>query len=111
MSGLDESWVLDSSPRKLREGLAPFERALRLHLEPALLRHGRVPDVVRGEEGCVERDVGRRREVILRRIVRGHVDDRVHVGLCRWGLVTAKHNCMKSTESNLRKVHLRNSRR
>ena len=45
MSGLDESWVLDSSPRKLREGLAPFERALRLHFEAALLGHGSVPAV------------------------------------------------------------------
>ena len=81
MRGLDVLGVLDRAPGELGEGHAVRRDALRLHLEAALLRHGRVPDVVRGEERRVERDVRRGGELVLGRVVRGHVDDRVDVGL------------------------------
>ena len=37
MLSLDVSRILDGTPRKLRERLAPLEGALALHLEAALL--------------------------------------------------------------------------
>ena len=81
MRGLDVGRVLERAPRELGERLAIGRDALGLHLEAALLRHGRVPDVVRGEERGIERDVCRGREPVLGGIVRGHVDDGVDVGL------------------------------
>lgn len=65
MRGLDVRRVLDRAPGKLRERLAVGHDALRLHLETALLRHGRVPDVVCGEKGSVQRDIGGRRELVV----------------------------------------------
>ena len=37
MLGLNERWILNSTPGELGEGLAPFECALSLHLKAALL--------------------------------------------------------------------------
>lgn len=48
MSSLNISGILDSTPRKLRECLPPFEGTLRLHLETRLLGHRRVES--EGEE-------------------------------------------------------------
>lgn len=79
MGGLDERGVLNRAPRELGEGLAVGEDALGLHLEAALLRHGGVPDVVRGEERAVKRDVRRGRILVLRGVVGGHVHDGVDV--------------------------------
>lgn len=45
VSRLDVGWVRQSTPRKLRECLPELEDTLGLHLEPTLLRHGRVPAV------------------------------------------------------------------
>ena len=83
MLRLDVRRVLDRATWQLREGPAVLEDALSLHLEAALLRHGRVPNVVRGEERRVERNVGGRREAVLGRVVGGHVDDGVNVRLRR----------------------------
>ena len=79
--GLDVGRLLERAPGQLREGHAVGRDALRLHLEAAFLGHGRVPNVVGGEERRVERHVGGRREAVLGRVVGGHVDDGVDVGL------------------------------
>ena len=42
MCSLNIGWVLDGSPRELREGFSPFEGSLGLHFEAALLGHGGV---------------------------------------------------------------------
>ena len=81
MLGLNERWILNGTPGELGECFAPFECPLSLHLEAALPRHGRVPDVVRSEERGIERDVRRCRETVLGGVVRGHVDHGVNVGL------------------------------
>ena len=82
MGGLDERGVLEGTPRELGEGLAVGENALGLHLEATLLRHGGVPDVVRGEERAVKQDIRRGRELVFRGVVASHVDDGVDVRLC-----------------------------
>lgn len=47
MCSLNKSWILNDATGKLGERFAELSDALRLHLEPALLRHGAVPDVIR----------------------------------------------------------------
>jgi hypothetical protein len=47
VGSLDIGWVLDGVPWDLREALAPFVDTLCLHLEVALLGHGRVPAATR----------------------------------------------------------------
>ena len=39
MNSLDEFWILQSTPRKLRESAAELCNTLSLHLKMALLRH------------------------------------------------------------------------
>jgi len=79
--GLDVRRVLDGVPGELGEGLAEGGDPLRLHFEMALLGHCSVPDVVGGEDGCVNEDILSGGELIFGRIVRSHVDNRVDVGL------------------------------
>jgi hypothetical protein len=44
------------------------------------------PHVVRGEQRGEERDVGRVRELVLFRFVGSHVNDRINIGLCYYGV-------------------------
>jgi len=57
MSGLDVGWVFDGVPWDLREAFAPCVDALGLHLEVALLCHGRVPDGIGGENDTIDEDI------------------------------------------------------
>lgn len=105
MLRLDKGRVLDDAPWELREGIAELGDALHLHSEATLLRHrgvkatcdsaflefetGDHQHVVRGEQKCVEGDVSRGAKPILGRVMLGHVDDRVAVGLWRRCQATA----------------------
>ena len=81
MRSLNESRVFDDTAWQLREGLAEFGDSLGLHLEATLLGHGGIPDIVSCAEGCVDEDIACGAEAIGGRVVRGHVDDRVNIGL------------------------------
>ena len=108
MSGLNELGVLDSTVRKLREGLAVFKDTLGLHLETTLLRHGGVPNIVRSEEGGVERDIGTGREAVLRWVVGSHVNDGIDVRLAS---NCDQHDASRSKSRYVRREHRRSSRK
>jgi len=50
MRSLYELGILQGSPGKLRECVAERVDSLRLHLEPGLLRHRRIEDVISREQ-------------------------------------------------------------
>lgn len=104
MGSLNVRGILQSSPWKLREGVAILVCSLHLHAESALLRHGAIEagearnislggkqrvdmgkhaHVVGGQKSRVESDITGSRESVHFGVVGGHVDDRVAVRLGR----------------------------
>ena len=103
---LDIGWILDCAPWQLGKRPTVVVVALGLHLEAAFLRHGSVPPraealeflcqwesqpshVVRHDQRGEQCHGPRRRKPVLLWFMGRHINDRVNIGLPRFGIRTA----------------------
>ena len=80
MLSLQIPGILKCGPRPLRESPSMLESSLQLHPKARLLSHGGIEHVVCKDEKGEHKGVGRGAELVVRRRMSSHVDDRVAVG-------------------------------